>query len=87
MNKESVKRRHPCLTTIGSGRFDYSSGTDTAGAGINANGAAIAGDHADTLQVGQPAATGFIMGVADVVSGGRAFATNFTITGHGYVLL
>jgi hypothetical protein len=43
---------------------------------------AIAVEHPNSLQVRQPATTGLIMGVADVVPGGGAFATDFTNTGH-----
>jgi hypothetical protein len=44
--------------------------------------AAVGGDHAHALQVRQPATTGLVVGVADVISSGRALATNFALTGH-----
>ena len=66
----------------GSGRLDNSSGTDAAGAGIDMRSAAITGHCPNSLQIGQPTTTGLVMGVADIISGSRAFATNFTITGH-----
>jgi hypothetical protein len=36
-----------------------------------------------SLQVGEPAAFGFIMGMADIISGSRALAANFTNFRHG----
>jgi hypothetical protein len=66
----------------GSGRLDNSPGTDAAGADIGMHGAAAAGEHPHSLEVGQPTATGLIMGVADVISRRGAFAANFTSTGH-----
>ena len=71
-----------CSGKTGSGRFNNSTGTDTAGTGLHMHGGTITGYHMNSLQIGQPAATGFIMGVANVVSGSGTFATNFTITSH-----
>jgi hypothetical protein len=46
------------------------------------HGPAVGGHHPNPLQIGQPATTGLVVGVADVVTGRRAFAADFTITGH-----
>jgi hypothetical protein len=65
-----------------SGRLDNSAGANAAGADIGMHSAAIAVEHPNSLQVGQPTTTGLIIGVADVVPGGGAFATYLTYTGH-----
>lgn len=70
------------IKKAGSGRLDNSSGTNATGAGFDMHCAAVTGDHPDSLQIGQPAASGLIMGVADIISGSGTFATKFTITGH-----
>jgi hypothetical protein len=77
MNQLALVMKKP-----GSGRLNNSPGTNTTGADLDMHRAAITGHHSNVLQVGQPAATGLVMGVADVIPGRGAFATNFTITGH-----
>jgi hypothetical protein len=77
------KSTRPYITNkAGSGRLDNGARADATGAGVDVHGAAVGGDHANSLQIGQPATTGLVMGVADVVPGSGAFATNLTITGH-----
>jgi hypothetical protein len=73
------------METTDSGWLDDSPGTNATGADFNMCSAAITGDRPNSLQIGQPAATGLVMGVADIISGRGAFATNFTISGHNSI--
>lgn len=67
---------------IFSGRFDYSTGTDAAGASIDPSSPATVSYGPDFLQVWQPATTILIVRVAYVVTGNWTFSTNFTYAGH-----
>jgi hypothetical protein len=75
------------MEQTGSGGLNNSPGTNATGADFNVRRTAIPGNRPDSLQVRQPAATGLVMGVADIISGRGAFATNFTISGHNKYLL
>jgi hypothetical protein len=46
------------------------------------NAVAALGGHSNPLQIGEPAAPGFIMGMADVITGYRPLAANFTFFSH-----
>jgi hypothetical protein len=70
------------MTKTGSSRLDNSTGTDTTGTDIHMHRAAGTGNCSDSLQIRQPAPTGFVVGMADIIPGRGAFATNFTNMGH-----
>lgn len=61
----------------------YLAGTETASAYIGSPGL-VAFLDLYSLQVGQPAALGFAVGVADGETGTPSLSTNGTLSGHGY---
>jgi hypothetical protein len=58
------------------------SGADATGADLDAFYRALV-DSFNFLQVGMPGATGFVVGVTDVVPEARTFAADFTYFRHG----
>lgn len=65
-----------------SGRFDNCTGTDATSADILTHSTSTAGYGPNFLQIRQPAAPVFIMGMTDIIAGRRSFTTNFTFTSH-----
>lgn len=65
-----------------SGRFDDCTGTDATSADIHTHSTSTVGYGPNFLQIRQPAAPVFIMGMTDIIAGRRSFATNFTFTSH-----
>lgn len=59
----------------------YVTGANAAGTGLNGLNAAIC-YGSDLLQVWIPHGTGFIIGVAHIVTEARPFSTNITFSGH-----
>lgn len=69
-----------------SGGFADCTGAETAGAYPNLPGIAAGCCHSYFLKVGQPATTGLVMGVRNIISGGRFFPADFTYFGHNILL-
>jgi hypothetical protein len=67
-------------------RFTDRSGTNTAGTDTHPLGTTGRG-NSDSLQIRQPAATIFIMGVADIITGNRFFSADLTLASHIVLLL
>ncbi len=44
--------------------------------------ATIFGDQMNPFQVGQPTPPGFIMGMGNIITGGRTFSANLTYLSH-----
>lgn len=65
-----------------SGRFDNCPGTDTTSADIHTYSTSTVGYGPNFLQIRQPAAPVFIMGMTNIIAGRRSFTTNFTSTSH-----
>lgn len=84
MLKNAEYEKKSRVSVSGKG-LDNSAGTNATSAGIYMGGTAIGANHPYSLQIGQPATAGFIMGVADTVAGERAFATDCACTGHGKI--
>ena len=63
-------------------RLDNGPGADAAGTGHDPDGLPAFGYGPNLLDIGHPAAAGFVMGMADIITGYRAFATDFTFTSH-----
>ena len=61
-------------------RLGYVSGADTAGAGLDSHNAAILFNGSDLLQVRIPYGTGFVVGVAHIVTEAGPFSTNITFS-------
>ena len=70
-----------------SGRFDYSPRTDTAGTDPCLSHSAGVGDHADSLQVGEPASSRLVMCVGYIVPGNGTLPANLTYLGHFLLLI
>jgi hypothetical protein len=77
--QQAHRFQHKQLRSAG---LDHSTGTDATGTDFDTNTTAAARQHPHSLQIRQPSTTGFIVGVADIISSGRSFATDFTNTGH-----
>jgi hypothetical protein len=65
-----------------SGRFDDSPGTNATSADPHTHSTSAVGYVPNFLQIRQPAAPVFIMGMTDIIAGRRSFTTNFTSTSH-----
>jgi hypothetical protein len=63
-------------------RLNDSPGANAASADTHLPAAAGYG-HADLLQVWQPATSGFVVGVTDIIAGFRLLAAYFTYISHG----
>lgn len=63
-------------------RLHNSTGTDATGTYSCMTVAAAGSDHSDFLQIRQPATSGFVMGVAYIVSCSGFLAANFTYLSH-----
>ncbi len=68
-----VTRKLQCL--------GYVTGANATGTGLNSLDATIS-YGSDLLQVRIPYGTGFVIGVAHIVTEARAFSTNITFSGH-----
>ncbi len=66
------------------GRFNYSAGTYTTGANPHLFIVASRDCNPYALQIWQPASSGLIMSMTDIVSGDRTFATYFALLSHFY---
>jgi hypothetical protein len=67
-------------------RFFHGARTDAAGAYPDGFGIPAFGSYTNFLQIWQPAPTGLIMGVADIVSGYRSFPTDRAYLSHDELL-
>ena len=65
------------------GRFYNLPGTQATGANPDMNTVPALGGHSDALQVGKPAPSGLVVGMADVITGNWTFAADLTFFCHG----
>ena len=61
--------------------FGNSAGTDAAGTDLHGTDGAVA-DGLDLLQIGVPYLAGFVMGMADIITGHGLFAADFADSRH-----
>lgn len=87
--KKALKRGPDFLSAaalLSGSRFFHGARTDAAGAYPGGLGISAFGSYADFLEIRQPAPTGLIMGVADIVSGYRSFPTDRAYLSHDELL-
>ncbi len=76
-----------CWISINLCRFYNGAGTDATGTHTSTLNVTAVGYHSDLFQVRQETSTSLVMGMGNIVPGGRSFATNSTYFCHGFLLI